>query len=327
MIKTSATGNLFLGGEHRIVYGGSAIITSVDMRTYCSLEERKDDRIVVFSKGYEKIDEKIEDIASRQFNIDDFKKDEMNLTRSLMKRYMDSFGRFRSGFEMQVETEIPKTCKGLSRSTSFLCSVYKALSLFSDFPVPEEKYFFRILPLQREAHGGTASGVEIISSVFGGFHKVRSDGSRESLGKPEFNVVIGDTGVESKTYETVPYVRSGWEKSRESYERTFKRIDDIIEEEISAIRNKDIVKLGGFIDENHEILARDLGVSHPKLNELVDACRKARAYGAKLTGGGKGGAMFALVDEKNQNKVAKAIVDAGGKSYITKIGVEGLREE
>jgi mevalonate kinase len=81
------------------------------------------------------------------------------------------------------------------------------------------------------------------------------------------------------------------------------------------------------VNQNHEILARGLGVSHPKINKLVDECRKSGAYGAKLTGGGRGGAMFALVDEKNQNKVAKAIVDAGGKSYITKIGVEGLREE
>lgn len=327
MIKTSAPGNLFLGGEHRIVYGGSAIITSVDMRTYCSLEKRRDDRVVVYSGGYGKINETMESIVSRKFDIDDFKKGEMNLTISLIQKYMENFGSFDSGFEMFVETNIPRTCKGLSRSSSFSCAAFKTLSLFSNIPVPNESYFSNILPIQEEAHDGSASGVEIISSVFGGFHKVTRNGRRDDLGKPEFRVVIGDTEVEAKTSETVPYVRSGWEKSRESYERTFKRIDDIIEEETMAIRNKDIVKLGRLIDENHEVLSRDLGVSHPKLNELVDACRKAGAYGAKLTGGGKGGAMFALVDEKNQNKVAKAIVDAGGKSYITKIGVEGLREE
>lgn len=333
MIKTSAPGNLFLGGEHRIVYGGSAIITSVDMRTYCSIDRRKDDRIVVCSKGYGKVDETIESIVSKRFDIEDFKNDEMNLARSLIQSYHTIFT-FPCGFEMNVETDIPRTCKGLSRSTSFLCSSFDAVNRefnqepFIRYwePVPEN-YFHYILPLQREAHGGSASGVEITSSVFGGFHRVDNRGSRESLGRPEFHVVIGDTGVEAKTSETVPYVRTGWEKNRESYEETFSRIDNIIEEEIRAIRNKDIAELGELINQNHEILARDLGVSHPKINKLVDECRKSGAYGAKLTGGGRGGAMFALVDEENQNNVAKAISDAGGTPYVTKIGVEGLRIE
>jgi mevalonate kinase len=198
MFTASAPGNLFIGGEHSIVYPGhSAIITSVGMRTQCSLEGRRDDKIVVYSEGYGKINESIEDIALRQFNIDDFRH-EMNLTRSLIQRYINSFGKFPSGFDMYVETDLPKTCKGLSRSTSFLCSAYKALSLLSNIPIAEDTYHVRILPLQREAHGGAASGVEITSSVFGGFHKVKNDGTRENLGKPEFNVVIGDTRVPAR---------------------------------------------------------------------------------------------------------------------------------
>ena len=54
--------------------------------------------------------------------------------------------------------------------------------------------------------------------------------------------------------------------------------------------------LGRVMDENHGLLS-ELGVSIPALDRLVTAARRAGAYGAKLTGGGMGGAIIALAPE------------------------------
>lgn len=325
--KSSAPGNLFLGGDQAVVYGELALVASVDMRTYSSVKRRNDDAVKIFSEGYGKVDEKLEGILGRKFSLEDFKNDEMNLARSLIQRYHSIFS-ITSGFEMSVETDIPKNCSGLSRSTSFLCSAFDSLQReFGKKPfVPTpENYFHYILPLQEKIHGGHASGAEIFSSVLGGFHMVKNDGSKEFLGNPKFHVVIGDTESHARTYETVTYVRGRWEKDKESYEEVFHKIGDIVEEETRAIKNNNAVRLGELMNQNHEILARDLGVSHPKLNKLVDAARGAGAYGAKQSGGGA--IMIALVDEDNESEVAKAIRNAGGTPYATEIGVEGLREE
>jgi len=94
-----------------------------------------------------------------------------------------------------------------------------------------------------------------------------------------------------------------------------------------AIRKNNIADLGDLMNTNHGLLARDLGVSHPKLNKLVDVAIEAGAYGAKLSGGGKGGVMIALTDFENKENVSNAIRKAGGTPHTTKIGVEGLRIE
>ena len=37
--------------------------------------------------------------------------------------------------------------------------------------------------------------------------------------------------------------------------------------------------------------------------------------------------MYALCDEGNKKRIAKAIEEAGGEAIITEIGVEGVRNE
>ena len=50
------------------------------------------------------------------------------------------------------------------------------------------------------------------------------------------------------------------------------------------------------MDENHALL-QEIGVSCPELDALVAAARAAGALGAKLSGGGRGGNMIALVTD------------------------------
>ncbi len=76
--------------------------------------------------------------------------------------------------------------------------------------------------------------------------------------------------------------------------------------------------LGVLLNAHHEQLARNLGISTPKIDKLVEAARKAGALGAKITGSGFGGCMFAYAPDEPE-KVAKAIEEAGGKAYCVSI--------
>ena len=112
-----------------------------------------------------------------------------------------------------------------------------------------------------------------------------------------------------------------------AYESVFDRIGRLIEEEVGLFRQGDLVGVGERMNENHELLARELGVSHPLLNLLVDRARSAGAYGAKMAGGGKGGVIIALADQEVLDRVVRAIQGAGGTAYKTVLGDEGLRIE
>jgi len=60
-----------------------------------------------------------------------------------------------------------------------------------------------------------------------------------------------------------------------------------------------------------------MGVSSVELDRLVTAARNAGASGAKLSGGGRGGNMIALVEDKaDAEKVAQAIMSAGAKQTL-----------
>ena len=64
---------------------------------------------------------------------------------------------------------------------------------------------------------------------------------------------------------------------------------------------------------HHEL--QSLGVSHPKLDNLVNAALHAGALGAKLTGAGIGGAMFALAKNNDDAiTIANALTKAGAQN-------------
>ena len=57
-------------------------------------------------------------------------------------------------------------------------------------------------------------------------------------------------------------------------------------------------------------------VSSPELNTLVSAARNAGALGAKMSGGGRGGNMIALVEPYQAESVARSLIEAGAKNTI-----------
>jgi mevalonate kinase len=78
------------------------------------------------------------------------------------------------------------------------------------------------------------------------------------------------------------------------------------------------------MNENQVIL-RQIGVSHYKVDDLIDICDKAGALGAKITGAGGGGAVIALAANKQDgSKIASRTKAAGYESFEVEIDSKGL---
>ena len=75
------------------------------------------------------------------------------------------------------------------------------------------------------------------------------------------------------------------------------------------------------------IILDKLGVSDGKLNFLVSKALDCGALGAKLTGGGRGGCMIALVEDiKGANYISNCLLKYGAQNtWISKLG-DGLVE-
>lgn len=73
--------------------------------------------------------------------------------------------------------------------------------------------------------------------------------------------------------------------------------------------------LGLLMTSNH-LLLQKLDVSCPELDRLVDVALQHGALGAKLSGGGRGGNMIALVADSSADRVANALMEAGATNTI-----------
>ena len=125
-----------------------------------------------------------------------------------------------------------------------------------------------------------------------------------AIGRP-FTLAIADTGIHSPTKIAVGDVRRAWEREPARFEALFDRVAAVVEAARMAIAAGEPAKLGPLMDENHALL-QEIGVSCPELDALVAAARSAGALGAKLSGGGRGGNMIALVTEETAQPVADA---------------------
>lgn len=130
-----------------------------------------------------------------------------------------------------------------------------------------------------------------------------------------FTLLIGDTGIPSPTKQTVGDVRRAWQANPEGYQRLFTAVGDTAKSARQAIESGHPQDLGPLMDKNHKLLQK-MDISSPELDHLVDAAREAGALGAKLSGGGRGGNMIALVEEERAEIAAQAIRKAGAVGVI-----------
>jgi galactokinase len=88
---------------------------------------------------------------------------------------------------------------------------------------------------------------------------------------------------------------------------------------VEALTSGDLATLGRHLNDSHDSLRDDYQVSCRELDALVDICRADPAtYGARMTGGGFGGCMIALVAAEALERVEAAIT----REYPTRTGLQ-----
>lgn len=102
---------------------------------------------------------------------------------------------------------------------------------------------------------------------------------------------------------------------------TFRRVRHIVTENqrvldtVRTLREQGPRAIGSLLDASHVSMRDDFEISVPELDLAVETARGAGAIGARMTGGGFGGAAIALVETGAVDAVAgaveKAFADAG----------------
>ena len=172
---------------------------------------------------------------------------------------------------------------------------------------------------------GEPSGVDNTASSFGGImmYQIR-DGKKmyERIKPPKpLYVVLANSGV---TYDTALMDAEIEALIKKDAGFFYKRLNKTAEQVYAlkaALTAGDYDAVGEIMTANHQLLI-ELNMSHPRLIELCERSIKMGAYGAKLTGGGRGGYMVALVKDLDmQAKIAGTFEKEGVPVITAELGL------
>ncbi len=218
------------------------------------------------------------------------------------------------GVIIHIASTIP-VASGLGSGAAVSVAVIRALSAHLRRPLPDERVSALAYEVEK-LHHGTPSGIDntVITYAKPVYFMKGQPVETFQVGAP-FTLLIGDTGIPAPTKESVAAVRKLWEADKSRWEKIFDEIGEIARNAREKIVNGEWKKLGSLMNANHALL-RQLTVSSPELDRLVEAGLRSGALGAKMSGGGRGGNMIALVERKNAPAVAEALKSAGARRTI-----------
>ncbi len=218
---------------------------------------------------------------------------------------------------VRIDSEIPPSA-GLGSSAAVATALIRAFSAFLGARLSDQEVSDRVYEVEKIQHG-SPSGID--NTVVGFQRPVffQKDQPIEFLPIPKpFTIIVADSGLPGNTRLAVEGVSHRRQEDPERHQIIFGEIGEICLAARELILAGKPGELGELMDRNHALL-EDLGVSSPELNELVQAAREGGALGAKLSGGGLGGHIIALV-EGGEEKLCQQLIDRGAvKAEATRI--------
>jgi mevalonate kinase len=311
-VKSSAPGKVILFGEHAVVYSRPALAVPVT-QAHVDVEVLDSPRKGIW------IDAPGIDLHAELNSLPA----DHPVGSAILKVFQrfgfpsPAFGRGargEGGLNISITSTIP-VAAGLGSGAAVSVALIRALALHLSTPLTDEQVNELAFEIEK-LHHGTPSGIDNTVITYAKPVYFIKDKPLETfkVGKP-FTIVIGDTGICAPTKESVGDVRRLRMRDQHTIENIFNEIAQIALIGRRSIESGKPEQLGELMDQNHAYL-QALTVSSPELDNLVEAARKAGALGAKLSGGGRGGNMIALVDQPKAESVAGALISAGAKRTI-----------
>ena len=303
MTTASAPGKIILFGEHAVVYGRPALAVPVT-QVHADVEVSDGSRAGIWIHA--------PDIALHA-ELNSLPPD--HAVGAAVRSVFAALGvsPFPS-LEIRITSTIP-VASGLGSGAAVTVAILRALSSMIHSPLSNGEINSLAYEIEK-LHHGTPSGIDnTVVAYARPVYFVRGQPIETfKVGAP-FTLVIADTGIPAPTKESVGDVRKLWEADKPKWEKVFDEIGGIAQNAKERIENGEWRSLGTLMDANHFLL-QQLTVSSPELDRLVEAARTSRAGGAKLSGGGRGGNLIALVEKDNAAHIAESLLSAGAKRTI-----------
>jgi len=307
--KASSPAKVILFGEHFVVYGVKAILCAINKRITVTAETIKENKISIKSSIGNLELEPNKEISEINSPLKPF----YYLANKLIKNQ-------NTGIRIKVESDVPL---GVGLGSSSACCVAGAAAISRLFKKTSKE---EILALAIEAEKTifkNTSGADCTVCTYGGIMEYdKKNGFNKIESEPNFHLVIANSKIEHSTKSVVGNVKQFKEKNEEKFSTLCDKESKLVEDILELLKNNNIVEIGKRINKNQEYL-ETLGVSNEKLRKMIKIGQN-KSFGAKITGAGGGGCIFALTNESNLEQTMNQFKNENYDCFSVKIDFKGL---
>jgi mevalonate kinase len=307
--KASSPAKVILFGEHFVVYGVKAILCAINKRITVTAETIKENKISIKSNIGNLELEPNKEISEINSPLKPF----YYLANKLIKNQ-------NTGIRIKVESDIPL---GVGLGSSSACCVAGAAAISRLFKkISKEEILELAIEAEKTIFENT-SGADCTVCTYGGIMEYdKKNGFSKIESEPNFHLVIANSKIEHSTKSVVENVKQFKEKNEEKFSTLCDKESKLAEDILELLKNNNIVEIGKRINENQEYL-ETIGVSNEKLRKMIKIGQN-KSFGAKITGAGGGGCIFALTNESNLEQTMNQFKNENYDCFFVKIDFKGL---
>ncbi|MFX0099945.1 MAG: mevalonate kinase [Candidatus Hodarchaeota archaeon] len=319
IIKFDIPGRICLFGDKVDLLGLPVIGATINNFMHFEMETREDSKIYFHSREYHDEDE--------LFSIDD-KKKLFDYTRHLkywhaalkvLEPSIDD-GKIK-GFSARVSTEVP-IGSGLSTSAALTVGFLKGVNDLFNLGLSTLEIAEKAYQAEHDVLGIMCGRLDQYTISVGGVVFIET-GDKPSIKKLDIGalpLVVGDSCEPREAKKVLNKVKKELKDGNDVYLKAFDAIHEVVLDGRKALeKGPDLQRVGELMTKQQE-QENAIEAATEKINTLCKISIENGAYGAKQMGAGGGGCMVACCpDFETQQRVAKAINEAGGKAELFQI--------
>lgn len=213
-------------------------------------------------------------------------------------------------FELVIESHLPAE-RGMGSSAATAVAIIRALYGFAERSLNHAQLLEDANISERMIHGNP-SGLDVATaSADNPVWLVKGEQPAPMPFHLTGYLVIADTGVHGQTGEAVEKVAALRKSDPQLANQAIRTLGNLTVAARTALTTNQLSELGQIFDQAQANLVK-LGVSHERLDLLIQVAKQNGALGAKLTGGGMGGCMICLAPtESSAAHIRQALAAAG----------------
>jgi mevalonate kinase len=307
--KASAPGKVILFGEHFVVYGVKAILCSINKRVTVTAEKISEKKILINSEIGNIILEPNKSISEINSPLKPF----YYLANKVIKNQD-------TGIQINIDSEIPL---GAGLGSSSACCVAGAAAIFKLFgDISKKEILEHAIEAEKTIFENT-SGADCTVCTYGGIMEYdKKQGFKKIENEPNFQLVIVNSNIEHSTESMVSKVKQFEIKNKEEFTKLSDQESKLVKDVLKLLKENNTAKIGEKTNQNQEYL-ETIGISNNELRKIIEIGQKS-SFGAKITGSGGGGCIFAITDESNLDETLKEFKNKNYECFSVKIDFKGL---